>query len=933
MSCLDEETIAGCVEGRLSAQERSVALAHADECEPCCELLSLTARELLSSNGQDADPDSAPRGGTETSPGYAVGHYRVLERIGAGAMGEVFAAFDPRLGRKVALKVLRMDLTAPVAAAQQARLVLEAQALARITHPNVVSVYEVGLVEGHIFIAMELVDGPTLSGWLAAQPRTWRQILDVFVAAGRGLAAVHAAGMVHRDFKPDNVLIGSDGRVRVTDFGLARVAATDEDELARFPLAPEVGAAEFGKITRQGTLLGTPAYMAPEQLRGEPATPASDQFGFCVALFEAFSAQRPFVGSSVDELRKAQAQRPPSPRRWRAPGFAQSAIRRGLSLEPADRYASMDALLARFATGVRRPAQLRRLALLLATTSAMALAAWPLWHRAMCPRLDATWSAARQSRLAAAFSASGIPAAPMVWRAVVPALERFAAAWRERQAELCSVSAYSPLHDSAQACLQSLQVELSAVLASYEKPDATVVKHAQSVAESLTPVDRCRNPRAQHGAPAPLRAAIEKQLAEIKVDEAYDRYSVAIPLAAAAVAQAHAIGDRLLEARALLYQGRLLLNGSGDAKRAESILFEAYTAASEAGDDEVAAQAGIQEMFALGERLGKVDEAKRWTQLTSALVKRVGDPDLQATFDDSASSLQIEWGQFDAAIVGLERALATHRRLHGEQGFSVVRDEFNLGMAFYLKDDPDHAAEMYGKALPLALKLFGPNNPDVAGIYNGLGLVASRRGRYKEARELLERAVAIRRATLAHDHPDLGSSLVSLAEVLIASDKKAALADLDEAIAIGQKRLGPDNEMLAMWIDTRGDVLLAMNRLDEAMASYQRSIEMIGRSPNRDAAAIPSIGVGQVELARGQPAKAVAPLTRAVAVFDVHPRTNLTGLATARFNLGKALWGTGERARGRKMVEAGRDDFAAAGLGPEDDSQAETKRWLAKHKL
>ena len=214
-------------------------------------------------------------------------------------MGVVYSAFDDELDRHVALKLINPHGSATAA---HSRLVREARTMAKLQHPNVVAVYDAQTVGESVYVAMEHVPGPDLRAWRAARPRTLAEILSVFVQAGRGLAAAHAAGIIHRDFKPANVLVGDDGRTRVADFGLAMALGAPmlEDE------AGEVDDETSSRVTRSGELVGTPAYMSPEQHRREPATPLSDQFSFCVSLYEAVCGYRP---RTIDELRHG---RPPT---------------------------------------------------------------------------------------------------------------------------------------------------------------------------------------------------------------------------------------------------------------------------------------------------------------------------------------------------------------------------------------------------------------------------------------------------------------------------------------------------------------------------------------------------------------------------------------------------------------------------------------------
>jgi len=270
-----------------------------------------------------------------------VGRYTLLRCIGHGGMGIVYAARDEELGREVAIKLLRTE----IAREDDRHLAQEARALARLSHPNVVGVFDVGMHEGQRFIAMEYVAGDDLRRWLGA-PRTLRDVLQVFVAAGRGLHAAHTVGLVHRDFKPDNVLVGDDGRPRVLDFGLAR--PPDAPGNARPPSLP-TGLDPLGTaLTSAGRVLGTPAYMAPEQYLGEPADARTDQFSFAVALYQAVYGERPFAGDDPQTLALSIVRgrlRPIAPR-YAVPEWLEQLLVRALRVDPAQRFPSMDALVA-----------------------------------------------------------------------------------------------------------------------------------------------------------------------------------------------------------------------------------------------------------------------------------------------------------------------------------------------------------------------------------------------------------------------------------------------------------------------------------------------------------------------------------------------------------------------------------------------------------
>jgi eukaryotic-like serine/threonine-protein kinase len=325
----------------------------------------------------DDRPTTFVRGGT-------IGRYLVLSPVGTGAMGVVLAAYDPELDRKIALKLLKPRGSALRRARE--RLQREAQALAKLGHPNVVAVYDVGVHDEQLFIAMEFVEGQTLGAWMAAAPavstgggvgtspkapppaRPWREVLEVFVQAGRGLAAAHDAGLVHRDFKPDNVMLSRDGRVRVMDFGLARV----DDDASDSRRTTDV----VGSLTQTGALLGTPAYMPLEQFGGGLVDARSDQFSFCVALHEALYGERPFVGETIGELMGGLlegAVRVPT-RGAAVPGWVRVVVLRGLATKPEDRFPSMPALLSALAADP--VARRRRIALRLGLGLALVASTW-----------------------------------------------------------------------------------------------------------------------------------------------------------------------------------------------------------------------------------------------------------------------------------------------------------------------------------------------------------------------------------------------------------------------------------------------------------------------------------------------------------------------------------------------------------------------------
>jgi predicted Ser/Thr protein kinase len=447
---------------------------------------------------------------TPVAPGdhpATIGRYHVRGELGQGAMGVVYAADDPDLERRVAVKVLR----AGGSAAARARLLREARAMARLSHPGVVTVHEVGTAGGVDYVAMELIDGTTLAEWLRTGNPTEAEVLDAFDAAGRGLAAAHAAGLVHRDFKPHNVLRSKRGRVVVTDFGLARVALEDPDP-AEPPIAVGSGttprrSAELSRsalsgsstLTATGALLGTPAYMAPEQHDGAAVGPAADQFAYCVAVWEAFARERPFAGATLADVR-AQIERGPQPEtEARIPRRLRKPLRRGLAIDPDARFPTMEALLHALR---RRPA--RQWGFIAAAIAvAVLIGAVVGWGSTRprpapvigCGDADAELVAytAHPGRAALAADPSGAQ--------LLASLDNYARDWKTAQRQVCGNQA-DPLIARRALCLRAGRAELDRALGGLVGVDAATL----AVADVLEGVG---DPLACASARPPARVVVD----------------------------------------------------------------------------------------------------------------------------------------------------------------------------------------------------------------------------------------------------------------------------------------------------------------------------------------------------------------------------------------------------------------------------------------
>ncbi|MBK7194209.1 MAG: serine/threonine protein kinase [Myxococcales bacterium] len=753
----------------------------------------------------EARADEAPPPEAHPTRGAAVGRFLVLDELGAGGMGVVVRAYDPDLDRRVAIKLLRVDRGGDAEAS--VRMVREAQAMARLAHPHVVPVYEVGSWQGRGFVVMELVDGVTLTAWLTAARRDWREVVAMFVGAGDGLAAAHAARLVHRDFKPENVLVGRDGRARVTDFGLVGLRHDGDIE------AP--GDEDAAALTLTGALVGTPRYMAPEQHRREPATPRSDQFAFCVALWQALYGAPPFAGDSYRELARnvLAGTRAAVPRDAAVPAHVRRALDRGLALDPAQRFADMPALLAelRFdpdAAKRRRGRLAAGVGVVLLSAATLALA-WPraptappppalaLLCRGAADELAEAWDDAARARLGTALRGAG-PRGAQVWAAVEPQLDAYAAAWVEMRTDACEATRLrgeqsEPLLDLRVACLDRRRDELRALVAELVPLGPSDPDRVAQAVPRLTGLGGCADVAALT-APVPpptdpaVRARVDEfttQLARLKARADTGQYAEVAAEGAPLLATLQELGYLPRYAEACLLVGEARAQ-AGDLDGARAALADATWAAEAARHDAVAARA--------------------WTVLTFVAGFSAGDA--------------------AAGAVAARRADAAVRRL-GDPAEPRGRLELNLGAIAYGSGDVDGAIAHWERALALWTAANGANHPDLARVHNNLGAAYGDRGDHARAIAAYDHALAIWEPTLGDGHPLVGIVLQNLAaEQMTAGGLDGARAVGERALAITERRLGVGHAQVAVALKTTSAVAIAQGRLDDAARELERAREI-----------------------------------------------------------------------------------------------------------
>lgn len=591
--------------------------------------------------------------------GAKVGRYDVLERVGAGGMGVVYRAYDPELHREVAVKLLKASRSSGQAEAKRRkRLLREARAMAQLSHPNVIPVYDVGEYGDGLYVAMEFVLGSNARQWLKAEKPPWRRTLGVFRAAGRGLAAAHTAGLVHRDFKPANVLVGDDGRVRVLDFGLARALVDEPDpELDAGPVfaryEPEVERNWSETLTADGTILGTPVYMAPEQYAGKAADARSDQYSYCIALFEALYGVLPFADGSIKEqarakyrgeIRDAPSSSPVPPRLYHV-------LRRGLSPRPDDRFGTMPDLLRELRTvhedQEQPPTPWRAwtaVGVIMGLTSGLVMVAAldrpePAPVAPVCPPtsevLARTWDAQRRAEAREGFVASKVAGAEDRFEEVATGLDGHMAAWASLYERSCAEpprgARATRLHQARLACLERHRGDLSAFVDALAQPTTIVVHRAASAVHGLPPLEDCEDELAllaasdREGSRKARAGELEQGIARARALRTTGRNAEAQQEIDAVIEQAGVEDLRPVTGRALLERAYLRQH-QGDLPAAEQDLRAAYFNAVADNHARLAATAAIGLIDVLAE-LRRTDEALAWSEHARAHIDAL-DPAL-----------------------------------------------------------------------------------------------------------------------------------------------------------------------------------------------------------------------------------------------------------------------------------------------------------------
>ena len=855
-------------------------------------------------------------------------HFTIVRRLGEGGMGIVSLAYDEKLDRKVALKVIRQGFCDQPD--HRRRLLREARALARLSHPNVVAIYEVGEYCGRPYLAMEYVEGVELRQWLRQAKRPLHEVLRVFVDAGRGLAAAHAAGLVHRDFKPANVLVSAAGRACVLDFGLSRAA----------DVAAPVGEGHppTDAVTVAGVIIGTPAYMSPEQLLGRPLDARSDQYAFAVALYEALVGTRPFGGKGLkDRLREGFTVTIPADAGL--PRGIQRALQRALAESPDQRFRSMDALLA--ALTVDRWRRWRMFAGAAALAGVAAGVGVGLTGGEACTggaaQIAGVWSAEAREAVHAAL----LPAATDASGAsrLTDVLDAYASDWTaaHRDACLANVRGESSAEalDVRMRCLGQARLEYAALVEDLQRRGPDDLDDALVDANELPEVHACLGLDASSRGPPPPPPEIAAEVEDLRQQLA--RAALARPGDTAVLATLRALVER---ARTLAYRP-LVADALATLGRAESERAEYETAAQtlEAAlwestiVDDPARTADIlgSLLFLLGDRLGRDDLVDRWRPHAAALAARLG-PGAAGTAQlaSSLGSAALHQGRVEEALAELRRAVTIAEALYGPDHLQVANFLANLAAALATAGKDIAAQRAFERSLAILGRAYGPDHRGVITVLGNLANLQTRLG--DPARALVLAQDALVRATRSHGdgHPLVATVLQDISHARRKAGQLAqARGDLLQAREIQREHLGAHRELhrtLSWLVDTE----VELGDLDSASFHAGELVELtLALFPADGAEVLDAFAVAvDVAVAAEDPAAALALAERGLA----QPRGSGASespdlVAYLRFHVARALRELGrDRARATELA-ASAGPVLAAHPDTYPDELAELAAW------
>ncbi len=972
--CLSDAAVADILEGRAAPGVVAAAQIHAADCDACRELLANVGR--VRAGARHAPTAQEPEGTLaegEVDPivDTSIGRFRILERIGQGGMGIVYAARDETLHRRVAIKVLRRAVPSDADGGRE-RLLREARAMASVVHPNVVTVHEVGVHDERVFIVMDLVDGTDLAVWCRREQRSFRETMRVWLEAGRGLAAVHAFGLVHRDFKPQNVLVAENGRVMVTDFGL--VAATQRAD-DRPP--PEQLQALVGEMqTETGVVLGTPRYMPPEQLAADKVDVTGDQFAYCLSLWEALTGVHPFGDDTpIDRLERVR-QGIFSTGDRRVPSRVLAVLRRGLAFDPSARYPDMNALLR--ALQRARDAGRRRLELAggaVVVAAAVTVGVLVGGHGdAVCDSpqggdFAGIWDRERREELRASALAKDPKGEEA--RRLTDAIDAYTRRWSEMRREACEATRVreevsEDMLDRRMACLARRRSAVASLVQIVRDgqfgPDASPLDLAYRL-PTLGACDDLERLAAEPSRPTDpeVRQRIEQIEAELDAAEMLGNAGLlteSVTRIDGVIEQATDVGWQPLLAVALV--SRAQLSGEMNSEAANRDWRRAYVAAIGAGA-EVGFDAALTGARVLA-RSGELDEAEFLLDVAEAYADELGSEPRPGEVPTIRALLATQRGDVDEAEVLLREAIEAFGS-DPQEADQLALTWGNLGGVLASAGRVDQALEATNHAIDLTADHFGEGHlytlkwranragialighryadaaaeaADVVEVVRGLdadldlaaallvlGQARAGQDRHDEGCPLIEEALTLRERALPEATLPVRNARYHLARCEIDRGRFAAAeTPLRRALAAAPKA---DGDAMSVLDAMLAQVLVHTGRAGEALATVDRWAD-VALEPGYEhdvqrARAMALVALGDTDAAIEALQRAVAVQGEVQDVFSAaHARRELADLLVARGQVDAA----------RAHVQAGLADLS--GMGQRESATGRgLADWLARH--
>jgi tetratricopeptide (TPR) repeat protein/tRNA A-37 threonylcarbamoyl transferase component Bud32 len=855
--------------------------------------------------------------------GTQVGRYLVGRLVGEGRSAAVYVARDTELDRELAIKLMRPD--APDA---RARLLRQAQAMAKLQHPNVVAVYEAGVHGDDVFVAMELVVGTTLPVWRQAAPRTWREILDVFLAAGRGLAAAHAQGLVHRDFRPEHVLIDEHGAVKVGDFGLTRTpSAAEADTVARpDPRGPSsVDDLPTTSFERTGALTGPAAYLAPEQAMGLGVDARTDEYSFGVALYRAIYGEPPYAKDFPARGPNLQ----PAPMGTLVPAWVRAPLLRGISLRPEDRYATLDELLAELAADPARRGRVAKYLGVLAVLAVVVATSLMLVRRyaALDPchdparRLAGVWDESVKERVRAAFIATGLRDAPSIVDYAAREMDGVSAAWVAAYADACREA--HEAHTASEAelrlrleCLDEQRIDLRAAAELMSHPDPKDLPAVLGAASALEPPIECADPQARIDPPPPEnRARIEAvhaRFSRAKALQAVGRHAQALAIFTSIPDEANAVGARALEVEGLLELATVYgeSGATGDAEKASEAATRAAHVAKAAHLDVLTVKALAAEVYfstQLGEPAAELDAKLGRTR--QAFRRLPPGTTAEVDLEIASGAVNNVEGRDQDALESARRLLALTKKLYGANSRITADNEFNLGIMFDFIGEYDDEVDQYRKAVASYDARLGPTNAYALSVELTLAETYFDLSRFDEC-ELTLKHVWARTSPTTGEY-ETASILASQSALLAVRGQRA---DSLRAAARALEIFTRLNELKSITTMEYNEFLLAAYVLDReprlAIALYEQDVAPQELTPASTRWVAFLRLAGWAYLDAGQPNQAIPLFERALSLSQ-RRRFYPGWVARMHYQLSRALVLTnGDRQRATALAQQAHDELA-----------------------